>query len=244
VAPGIPQYLVADDGFVYWHDGFALYSAPVAGGPASQLATSPAFGRLALDSTAALYWVDVAAPDRKGTVHRMQDRTETPLATGQDSTGAIAVDSSFVYFSGAGAPGAGGMIKRVPKTNAGPVETVASTPAQVVALRLDPDNVYFRDTTGAVFAMAKGGGPARLLSGANTGTAIGPLDLDANGSVVWWTWMDATSGASKGLFRANADGTAFTAVETGSDLTVWSGPRVDETAAFYFHAGALLKRLK
>jgi hypothetical protein len=33
-------------------------------------------------------------------------------------------------------------------------------------------------------------------------------------------------------------------VETGSDLTVWSGPRVDDTAVFYFHAGALLKRLK
>jgi hypothetical protein len=92
--------------------------------------------------------------------------------------------------------------------------------------------------------MARSGGAARILSGPNTGTATGPLDIDANGSVVWWTWMDTTNAASKGLFHANADGTAFTAVETGSDLTVWSGPRVDDTAAFYFHAGALLKRLK
>jgi hypothetical protein len=187
--------------------------------------------------------VDVAATDRKGTVHRMQNRIDTPIATGQDPTGGIAVDSAFVYFSSAGAPGAGGAIKRVPTTS-GPVETVANTPAEVVALRLDPDNVYFRDITGAVFAMARSGGAARMLSGPNTGTATGPLDLDANGSVVWWTWMDATNSASKGLFHANADGTAFTALETGSDLTVWSGPRVDDTAAFYFHAGALLKRLK
>jgi uncharacterized repeat protein (TIGR02543 family) len=243
VAPGVPQYLVADDGFVYWHDGFALYSAPVAGGPASQLATSPAFGRLALDSRGALYWVDVAAPDRKGKVHRMENRIDVPIASDQDPIGGIAVDSGFAYFSDAGAPGTGGAIKRVPRTG-GPVETVANTPAEVVALRLDPDNVYFRDTTGAVFAMARSGGAARLLSGPNTGAVTGPLDLDANASVVWWTWMDTTNGASKGLFHANADGTDFTALETGSDLTVWSGPRVDDTAAFYFHAGALLKRLK
>ena len=124
------------------------------------------------------------------------------------------------------------------------METVATTPAAVVALRLDPDNVYFRDTTGAVFAMAKTGGAARSLSGPNTGTASGPLDIDANASVVWWTWMDTTNSATKGLFHANADGSGFTAVETGSDLTTWSGPRVDDTAVFYFHAGALLKRLK
>ena len=103
---------------------------------------------------------------------------------------------------------------------------------------------FVRDTTGAVFGMAKTGGAARSLSGPNTGTASGPLDIDANASVVWWTWMDTTNSATKGLFHANADGSGFTAVETGSDLTTWSGPRVDDTAVFYFHAGALLKRLK
>jgi len=241
VAPGVPQYLVADDGFVYWHDGFALYSAPVAGGPASQLSISPGFGKLALDERGALYWVDVVGPDRK--VHRMENRIETILASGQQTAGGIAVDPAFVYYSDAGAPPAGGAIKRVPRTG-GAVETVANTSAEVVAVRLDPGNVYFRDTTGAVFAMAKAGGAARILSGPNTGTSTGPLDLDANAGVVWWTWMDTTNGATKGLFHANPDGSGFTAVETGSDLTVWSGPRVDDTAVFYFHAGALLKRLK
>lgn len=242
VAKGIPQYLVADDGFVYWHDGVSLYSAPVGGGQASLLSGSPAFGRLALDERGALYWVDVAAPGRPGSVHRMENRIETILAPDQATIGGIAVDGSFVYYGVSGA-GGGGVIKRVPRTG-GAVETVATTPAAVVALRLDPDNVYFRDTTGAVFAMAKTGGAARSLSGPNTGTASGPLDIDANASVVWWTWMDTTNSATKGLFHANADGSGFTAVETGSDLTTWSGPRVDDTAVFYFHAGALLKRLK
>jgi hypothetical protein len=61
---------------------------------------------------------------------------------------------------------------------------------------------------------------------------------------VWWTWMDSTGGPTKGLFHANADASGFTAVDTGADLAVWSGPRVDDTAVYYFHAGALLKRLK
>jgi hypothetical protein len=65
-----------------------------------------------------------------------------------------------------------------------------------------------------------------------------------NASVVWWTWTDSTVAANNGLFRANADGSGFAAVDTGSDPTVWSGPRVDDTAVYYFHAGALLKRLK
>ncbi len=60
--------------------------------------------------------------------------------------------------------------------------------------------------------------------------------------VVWWIWGDGTN-RPKGLFRALADGTGFTGVDTGSDFN-WFGPRVDDTAVYYFHAGALLKRLK
>src|SRR5207249_2341829 len=85
-----------------------------------------------------------------------------------------------VYYSDAGAPPAGGAIKRVPRTG-GAVETVANTSAEVVAVRLDPGNVYFRDTTGAVFAMARAGGAARILSGPNTGTSTGPRGLAAEG---------------------------------------------------------------
>ena len=63
-----------------------------------------------------------------------------------------------------------------------------------------------------------------------------------NASVVWWMWGDVTN-RPKGLFRAMADGTGWTGVDTGADSN-WVGPRVDDTAVYYFHAGALLKRLK
>jgi hypothetical protein len=240
VAGGVPNYIVADDGFVYWTDGTGIYSAPVAGGTASQLTTSSGAGRLALDERGALYWVDVGA---RGFVHRMENRIGVPITGEQAPTGAIAVDAAFVYFGDAGVPGSSGAILRVPRIG-GSVETVTTTAAPVVAIRLDPLNVYFRDTSGAVFSMPKSGGAPILLSAPNSGTVSGPLDVDVNAGVVWWTWMDSTPAASKGLFHANADGSGFTPVETGSDLAVWSGPRVDDTAVYYFHAGALLKRLK
>jgi hypothetical protein len=60
--------------------------------------------------------------------------------------------------------------------------------------------------------------------------------------VVWWFWAGSSNG-SNGLFRANAGGTGFTAVDTATDYS-WMGPRVDDSAVYYFHGGALLKRLK
>jgi hypothetical protein len=59
--------------------------------------------------------------------------------------------------------------------------------------------------------------------------------------VVWWNWN--LYGTTDGIFRANADGSSWTAVDT-SDDTSWGALRVDDTAVYYFHAGALIKRLK
>jgi hypothetical protein len=68
-----------------------------------------------------------------------------------------------------------------------------------------------------------------------------PVDLEVNASVVWWNWN--LYGSSNGLFRANADGSSWTAVDTTDD-TMWGALRVDDTAVYYFHGGALIKRLK
>ena len=57
--------------------------------------------------------------------------------------------------------------------------------------------------------------------------------------------MASDTGPSRphGLFRANADGSGWGAIETSPDR-IWRGPRVDDTAIYYFHAGALLRRNK
>ena len=110
-------------------------------------------------------------------------------------------------------------------------------------MRVDPQNVYFRDLNGAVWSRSKSGGTLRQLSTPNGSTSfVSMLELDVNASVVWWMWGDGTN-RPKGLFRAMADGTGWTGVDTGADSN-WVGPRVDDTAVYYFHAGALLKRLK
>jgi hypothetical protein len=57
---------------------------------------------------------------------------------------------------------------------------------------------------------------------------------------VYWNWL---GGAPYGIFRANADGTGFAAVDTSSDSS-WNGLRVDDTALYYAHSGAIIRRLK
>ena len=68
------------------------------------------------------------------------------------------------------------------------------------------------------------------------------VDLDVHSKIAYWTYVDLAPGA-QGLFRANADGTAWTAIESSSDV-YWGGVRADDNYIFYFHAGALYRRMK
>jgi hypothetical protein len=242
VAPGTPNFIVADDGFVYWTTNGDIYSAPVGGGPASLLSSGIA-GRLALDELGALYWVSLRTTTTPGSVHRMQDRIDAVIAAGQDTNSGVAVDATYAYFTTSSLDGVTNEVRRVPRMG-GTVERLVSTGnTPAAAVRVDSQNLYYRDYSGDVWAAAKGGGSPRILStGNHSQFHVTNIDLDANAFVVWWTWNDSPS-AVQGLFRANADGSGWTAVETSSDAT-WGGPRVDDTAVYYFHGGALIKRLK
>jgi len=243
-AGGGATYMVADEAFVYWTDSYALYSAPVQGGVVSRLATSAdRVGRLALDE-GALYWVAAhTSPSRPGSIHRMQNRVDTILADGREANSGIAVDSTYVYFTEASFNGAYKAITRVPKMG-GIAAKIVDTSMEALAVRVDSRNLYYREWTGGVWAAPKDGGTARLLSTGNSsnGGGIGSIELDVNAFVAWWNW-NGTTGNLHGLFRANADGSGWTPVDTGADST-WFGPRVDDTAVYYFHGGALIKRLK
>jgi len=246
VSPGIPYQIVADDAFVYWSDGSGIYSAPVGGGSASLIASGASIGRLVLDDDGALYWVAVRdwfQGGRKGAVHRIENRVDSVIAVGQNQNFGLAVDATHAYFTCSAPDGTDRSIRRVPKKG-GSVELVVTTTNDPLALRLDAQNVYYRDSTGTVAALRKSGGSPRVLSAANgTFSSVGSADVDVNASVVWWVWADWQPSSMKGLFRANADGTAWTAVDTSTDSN-WIGPRVDDTAVYYIHAGALVKHLK
>jgi hypothetical protein len=101
-----------------------------------------------------------------------------------------------------------------------------------VVLRVDANNFYYRNRDGDTWARRKDGGPPILLSASNAKRqwSYSLIDLEVNASVVWWNWGFAYTG--NGIYRANADGSGWTAVDTGDD-TVWAPL-----------GGALIKRLK
>jgi hypothetical protein len=113
-------------------------------------------------------------------------------------------------------------------------------------VRVDSDTIYFRNWDGSVWAGPKTGGAPHKLSTGNgifTTAPYGSVELDTNAKVAYWNWVDVDSAVPQGLFRSDAAGTAWTAIETSGD-TYWGGPRVDDKYIFYFHAGALYRRLK
>jgi hypothetical protein len=82
----------------------------------------------------------------------------------------------------------------------------------------------------------------RSLSDSNGGSDCAyDVDLDIDASVVYWNWNGGTM--PYGIFRADASGTGFAAVETRND-SVWPTVRVDGQAVYYWRAGAIVRRLK
>ena len=248
VASGFASLMVADDSDLYWTDGSVLHSTPVGGGDVAVLFTGSLIGELALDDSGALYW-PVSDADTVGTVHRMQNGAETTIASGQTPVSlALAVDATHVYFGDY--TGRKGSIRRVLRKG-GTVESVFSCGSRYAkAIRLDSDNVYFRlsddgfpsTNSGHVQALSKSDFKVRTLSGGNGDDGFQILmEVEVNASVVYWNWIGGT--APYGIFRANADGSGFRTVDSSNDSS-WYGLRVDDTAVYYWHRGAIIRRLK
>ena len=238
--------LVADDGFVYFvsgqtNGGQAIFSAPVAGGETSRIfeVVGQPIGNLALDA-GALYFAVLQTLDKPGSIHRMQDRVDQVIADAQPANSGLAIDSTFAYFSFTSLNGNDHGIKRVDKTGQGTASTLLATNLVPITVRVDSQHVYYRDQNGVIFAAAKDGSESHVVSG-NSGRAF-LIDFDVNAFVVYWLWTDPTPGPH-GLFRSNADGTGFAGLDTASDNN-WADPRVDDTAAYYWHDSSLMKRLK
>ena len=245
--------LVADDGNLYWTEFYNVYSAPAGGGQPTLLFTGFPIGKLALDESGAVYWTvgECCSGANSGSVHRMQNGTHTVLAEGQNPIGPVAVDASHLYFMAF--DGHAGSIQRVPR-NGGAVDTVLSCGSGCYpqALAVDPQNVYFRVAVAGsptidehVQVMSKADLRVRVLSAGNGAGQTPPygfiLDLDVHASVAYWNWADGAS--PYGVFRSNADGSGFAAVDSGSD-EYWAGVRADDVAVYYWHQGAIIRRLK
>jgi hypothetical protein len=169
----------------------------------------------------------------------MQDRADTVLANDQHPTGAVAVDSSFLYFTDYDGKGS---VRRVPRKG-GTVESLVACDSTCFpsAVRVDSQNLYYRDQSGNIFVLRKSDGSLRTLSGGSGAGYMYNPDLDVNGQVVYWNWTGGN--APYGIFRANADGSAPAAVDSSND-NAWNALRVDDNAVYYFHGGAVIRRLK
>jgi hypothetical protein len=235
------NYIIADDQFVYWSDWYAIKRAPVSGGAAQQLYTGNAIRTLVLDG-GNLYYTSTTCCTSNGSsvlVGPASGGTPILLATGNPTSG-LAVDTQNVYWTDKN--GNGG-VYRVPKGGGAVDQTIQCGTCNPVAVRVDSQNIYYRNADGDIWARAKGGGGLTLLSTGNPrSTQAWGVDLDVNASVAYWMFND-NSTSPHGLFHANADGSGWGAIDTSSDTT-WLGPRVDDTAIYYFHAGALLRRNK
>jgi len=141
-----------------------------------------------------------------------------------------------------------GSVRRVPRKG-GSVETVFSCGSNCypVAIRLDPANVYFRatyygsnDAAGQVQVVSKSDFKAHTISGNGSSNYQYSMDVEVNAGVVYWNW---TGSSPYGIFSAKADGSGFRAVDTSSDSS-WYTLRVDDTAVYYWHSGAIIRRLK
>jgi len=241
-----PSDVVADDQYVYWTNWSSIQRAPVSGGKAEQLYTGNNIIKLALDG-ANIYYTGWSYTTNGAIasilVGPTSGGTPTVLATGHPSSGALAVDTQHVYWTDKDWSNGNGSIRRVPKAGGTAETVVACGSCTPVVIRLDSANLYYRNNDGDVWSRAKSGGDLHFLSSGNTRSQnTWYVDLDVNASVAYWVLNDNSS-QSHGLFRANADGSAWTAIDTAADTT-WIGPRVDDTAIYYFHAGALLRRNK
>jgi hypothetical protein len=177
----------------------------------------------------------------------MQNRADTVLATGQNPSGAVAVDASHVYFTNYGTDGS---IRRVPREG-GTMQQIlyCGSGCYPQAIRLDPQNLYFRlayyniPQNGWVQAMNKSDFKTVILNHDQDGsTGSSPsMEVEVNSSVVYWNWTGGK--APYGIFRANADGSERATVDSSNDSSYLS-LRVDDVAVYYWHAGAIIRRLK
>jgi len=146
----MPSDIAADSSYVYWTD-LGLWAAPLGGGSPFQIAAASSSGPITLDSTN-VYYGD------QGTIFAIAiadigtDAGPTPVATGLNNAGAIAVDPARGAYWTDENPS--GLVAWAPFDGGGP-QTLASQQLSPFGLALTPSAVYWADQ--GIFPNADGG---------------------------------------------------------------------------------------
>jgi hypothetical protein len=231
-----PRGDIAVDGVnVYWTSGSDIYRVPVTGGARERLQETNPFtpnsvvGDMVLRGNA-LYWTI------SGTLmKRSLDGTAagTAIGTGSSSPGALAVDSSYAYWTG-GTP-----IHRTPIGGGTTIDLVTGTDALYLAA--DGTNVYWADYGAdfgmdAVLSLPVGGGtPLPLVP-----NLVNPGPIAADGTNVYF-----------GSTPSNSNGTAISKVPVGGGTAVMLGETsgkaydiaIDAAHVYWVEIGGYIKRV-
>ena len=241
------SYIVADDAYVYWTDLDNIYRAPAGGGPRQRLYSGYLIASFALDGNTLYWptsphWLDNNTHQSGGIHAGAADGTrEVWLSTNAVPSGSVDFDAQYIYWTDADAHGIG----RIPKQGGAEAWPIRCGDCLPGVVRVDFDNIYYRNDDGDTWAFSKATSAFTQL---NTGEprnnlVYRPLDLDVNARVAYWTWHDGTGSNMQGLFRANADGSGWTPIESGYDRE-YHGVRVDDKYVFYTHHGVIYRRFK
>lgn len=171
------QSLALDQNNVYWlNNGFgtpSLQKLPLAGGEPVEIAstTDANLASLAIDATYA-YW------GGSGSIVKtpLAGGAEETLASGQLNNGALAIDSTNVYWLNYGDGANTGSVMKVPKAG-GTAVTLASNVDTPYAIAVQGSTVYFASFSDYVKKVATSGGAVSTLS---TTTGATALAVDAN----------------------------------------------------------------
>lgn len=260
VAPATEPYCVAVDSTGIY---FTMNTAPglllkVAGGSYIQLSYGGNPAYLALDDTY-VYWTDAA----NGDVNKVNKAVgpQQTLATGTwRGAGAIAVDSTNVYWAAPGAIESVGLD--------GGVATSLFATSDPRGIALDATNVYWTWWSGGVGQGPLGGGSATTLATTSDawGVAVDAANVywsDASGIVrepigggsattlAAGLWGPVTRDAISLFVAATSGVVASVPLAGGSVTTLWSGAggapaciANDATAVYWPGAGGIMKVVK
>jgi hypothetical protein len=231
---GQPEDLVVDTSTVYVSlavpladggVGGALVTVPLSTNEAMVtpfLPTPLVAPRIALDLNN-VYWTEVDFRSPAGLLTggsvwqaSKMNPVPAPLAQGEPSPYALAVDSDYVYFSTAlsNVNPKGGLIKRVSITNPKVPTILAQTSLPALALTTDHDNLYWAEygQSSSIFQMAKTGPTAQVIT-------LAQSQAYPRGIAVWngiVTWVNGGTGTKP-------DG-GTDLVFDKQDGTVWAMP--------------------
>jgi len=239
-----PTAIAVDTTSVYWTDapsvdlpttgGGAIVKVGVTGGAPTTLVSGQADPQTLALAAGSLYWANFTGGDvaeasiTGGTVTTLVPETPfTPLA--------LVANATSLAWTTEGTTGNGaGTVMALPLAGGTPV-TLAIDQRDIVALAIDPANVYWKNGP-SILAVALGGGAIRTLCTLSEATSGASFGMAVDATNVYWTGRNGSAGT---LLKVPVGG--GTATTLASDPDTLSVLAIDATSVYFTGSGGIEK---